>query len=846
MKAKKKTLFSSICAIVLCLSLMAGSTFALFTSESKVDISVTSGKVKVTATVDDMTLYSATTEDTGSLAGTIASGSHAGTYYYEEVSPTFTNSGTAEYADGTLTLDRVTPGDKVNFNVGITNESNVNIKYRVLVTVTSGLKLFNALKVKIDGTSLSGVSRTGAWTSLVANGSISDIPVEIYLPIEAGNEFQDLSTNLSITVEAVQGNAYTSDGALSAVVEAIAEEVTAVDPETKKTAEETTISDGDNLVTVTIPANTKLNSEDEASSTALAVKVTPQDTVSNITVLSTQASASYDVSVLLVVNDVITEDKAVNNAENEEEITVKMFIGTGLTGVKLYHNTDEIEYDSYDSETGYLTFKTTSFSEYTVLYNKDFAYETFDEVTGESTGITVLEATETAGVYKSTDENEEEVFVTVEEDENGNVVASAGNVVLISASGVRTAYERLDTALAACTVDSTVALLKDYELPADYQPVEMFEGTLDGQGYSIYTANAINVEYLADSVTKTTVFKDFTMVESGHLVAVADAKYNYSSITFDNVDYVSTDSTYYPVDHNGSLYTSYCYDYAVGWGGTVNVVNCDVNMNLRGATSSNSAVFFGGYYFGYEECVLNVIDCSYTGTFIGNYVALVISNGQNYEPFIDNLTITGLKNYGALIGTNGAYAVGGQNHTGECSDVRWVTLYNDVQATTGGTYTIMASSQLSITVNADKTITVTDNGTGASSYSVLLYASRDVYNAQGQQYASNYNFGITFDLESAGDTDIKKLKMVDYETAIDDGLITAEDCSDEWIAITTETEYASVASYQIVTKNDVSYYIVKFETAANGNTYSLDLQEVTVFVSAFDSDGLLIAVAEKM
>jgi hypothetical protein len=461
MKAKKKTLFSSICAIVLCLSLMAGSTFALFTSESKVDISVTSGKVKVTATVDDMTLYSATTEDTGSLAGTIATGSHAGTYYYEEVSPTFTNSGTAEYADGTLTLDRVTPGDKVNFNVGITNESNVNIKYRVLVTVTSGLKLFNALKVKIDGTSLSGVSRTGAWTSLVANGSISDIPVEIYLPIEAGNEFQDLSTQISITVEAVQGNASTSDGTLTTVVEAKAEEVTAVDPETKKTAEETTISDSDNLVTVTIPANTKLNAEDEASSTALAVKVTPQDTVSNITVLSTQASASYDVSVLLVVDDVITEDKAVNNAENEEEITVKMFIGTGLTGVKLYHNTDEIEYDSYDSETGYLTFKTTSFSEYTVLYNKDFAYETFDEVTGESTGITVLEATETEGVYKSTDENEEEVFVTVAEDENGNVVESAGNACIVDSEGAVTIYETIRAAISAATSGDTVKLLKD-------------------------------------------------------------------------------------------------------------------------------------------------------------------------------------------------------------------------------------------------------------------------------------------------------------------------------------------------------------------------------------------------
>ena len=862
--------------------MITGSTFALFTSTDKVDITVKSGKVKIAATVDNLKLYSATIVETEDVAGTIATGNHAATYYYEGVDEIgvdekgyFTNTGTAEYhttgeKKGTLELDRVTPGDKVTFKVGLTNSSNVNIKYRVVVTVTSGLKLFRALKVKIDGSNLTGVSRTGNWTSLAAGGTINDIPVEIYMPIDLdGEEYMDISTAMTITVEAVQGNAKTTDEILTTEVAAVAEEQVQFNAD-KETTAATVITDTDNLVTVTIPEGTKLTAAaDPADDLSLAVKVKPQDTssaaledIANITVLSNKESASYDVSVLLVVNGEIDDnaEHAVDN-DNDEVITVTMFVGTGLTGVELYHthegnttqftsvaNANDVDTDKfyYNSETGYVTFKTTNFSEYTVLYNADFAYEKVDEVTGESE-IVVLAATETAGVYVSTDEEGNESYVTVAEDEDGNVTESAGNICLITSAGVTTAYERLDTALAACTVDSTVVLLEDYELPADYQPVEMFEGTLDGQGYSIFTANAINVDYLADSVTKTTVFKDFTMVESGHLVAVADAKYNYSSITFDNVDYASTDSTYYPVEHNGSLYTSYCYDYAVGWGGTVNVVNCDVNMNLRGATSSNSAVFFGGYFISYEECVLNIIDCSYTGTFIGNYVALALSNGQNaWATFHDNLTITGLKNYGALIGTNGAYAVGAQNHTGECIDIRQVALYNDVQATTGGTYTIMASSQLGITINADKTITVTDNGTGASSYSILLYASRDVYNAQGQQYASNYNFGITFNLESAGDTNIRKLKMVDYETAIEEGIITAEDCGETWIAITTETEYTSVSSYQIVTKNDVSYYIVKFEMAENGNTYTVDLQEVTVFVSAYDSNGLLVSVAEKI
>ena len=50
---KKKTLLTSILAIVMCFSLITGATFALFTSEDKVNIAITSGKVEVTATVEN-------------------------------------------------------------------------------------------------------------------------------------------------------------------------------------------------------------------------------------------------------------------------------------------------------------------------------------------------------------------------------------------------------------------------------------------------------------------------------------------------------------------------------------------------------------------------------------------------------------------------------------------------------------------------------------------------------------------------------------------------------------------------------------------------------------------------
>ncbi len=359
MNLKKKTLLSAVLAIVLCTSLIAGTTFALFTSESKVNAAIVSGKVKISASIEVDKLYSATTENdnTREVAGTIAQGPHAATYYYKEVSPNFSNGGTATYtaATSTLELDKVTPGDKIKFNVKVGNESNVNIKYRVVVTVTEGLKLFNAIAVKIGETAFSGVSRNGNWESLEAEGEISDIPVEIYMPIEAGNEYQNLNTKMNIVVEAVQGNAYTADAATPAAIQAIATAATAVDSEDKTVTAATTINDSDNKVSVEIPVGTVLTVNSDPT---LAVKVAEQvNAIGNITVLSAQSAISYNVNVLLVDSGAITENVAIAN-DNDQDITVKMFVGVGLTNVKLYHNFDEIAV-AYDDD-GYITFTTKS------------------------------------------------------------------------------------------------------------------------------------------------------------------------------------------------------------------------------------------------------------------------------------------------------------------------------------------------------------------------------------------------------------------------------------------------------------------------------------------------------
>ena len=56
MKQTTKVLLSAVLTIALCVSVISGATFALFTSEAQTNIAVTAGKVNVTAVIDEASL----------------------------------------------------------------------------------------------------------------------------------------------------------------------------------------------------------------------------------------------------------------------------------------------------------------------------------------------------------------------------------------------------------------------------------------------------------------------------------------------------------------------------------------------------------------------------------------------------------------------------------------------------------------------------------------------------------------------------------------------------------------------------------------------------------------------
>lgn len=221
---KKKILLSSIVTIGLCLCMIAGSTFALFTDTATNNIAVTSGTVDISASLSDLQLYSITDGTDTNNSGSV--NLFGDTYYYIEDGYTsttaFLNGGTASFTqdnDGNnigLTLTNITPGDRAEFTVDGTNNSNVNTNVRLVinnVVTTAGVDgtadIINNIVVKFGGQTItlaagSDNSFTSDW--IFAGTADFSYTVSVSLPVEAGNECQGESITFDIVLQAVQAN----------------------------------------------------------------------------------------------------------------------------------------------------------------------------------------------------------------------------------------------------------------------------------------------------------------------------------------------------------------------------------------------------------------------------------------------------------------------------------------------------------------------------------------------------------------------------------------------------------------------------------------------------------------
>lgn len=193
---KRNVIVSAFLAIALCLSVVAGATFALFTSSAKVNLSITSATVRLSAvTVENRQMYSLVDVNPDTLEGTEIDRTEEGTFFL---------GGTVDYSDGTFTINKMAPGDRITFDIKVANESNIPVKYRAVISDPEGSNLTDVLVITVNNEMYLGKSETDYADLAVGEAAV--IPVKVELPVSASDDLAGKTVTLTVTVEAIQGS----------------------------------------------------------------------------------------------------------------------------------------------------------------------------------------------------------------------------------------------------------------------------------------------------------------------------------------------------------------------------------------------------------------------------------------------------------------------------------------------------------------------------------------------------------------------------------------------------------------------------------------------------------------
>ncbi len=341
-KSTKRALILSCISMLLCVSMLVGSTFAWFT-----DTDMSSGN-KIEAGTLKVELWEGNTNLTNTSA------------------PVFTSAnwepGYSDYTDLTLK-----------------NTGDLALKYQVLfqnIVPAGDADITEVLDVFVGDKKVGTLKALGT-TYALANGSLEKLAsvnldrITVKMQEQAGNKYQGCSVTFDILVRAIQfssefdgfGNPdydYSADGKPDHPEFDFT--ITGVSAEVKVPADHTgssfTYSNGDNTVKVTIPSAT--------ANDTYNITANPTDNTSTVTVNSNQGTKSFDITV--------TKDGAAVPS------IVELTTDTGMPNVELFHDgaamtavSSVAEVDSadefyYDAATGKLTMYLASYSNFTLRY----------------------------------------------------------------------------------------------------------------------------------------------------------------------------------------------------------------------------------------------------------------------------------------------------------------------------------------------------------------------------------------------------------------------------------------------------------------------------------------------
>ena len=333
-KSTKRALLGSVMAMVLCLAMLVGATFAWFTDTASTGVN------KIQAGNLDIEIQDENGKPVTNLSWVKAEGAEGEQVLWEP--------------GCTYTLPELR----------VVNNGNLALKYKVAITGINGsAKLNEAIEWTVGDVAM------GAEQHLAA-GESNAFTIKGHMKESAGNEYMNESIDgIAITVVAtqdtVESDSFNKDYDANATYPVVAVGDVNTDGDTVlKDKEE------DHTIQVTVPAGAL----DEGVQ-SLKLEVVKSTTPAGVEVASTESSQSYEVTM---------KDQSGNAVStNGTLMTVEMNVGKNRTALKLYHDGEKMTKDSgtltdaadhyvYDAATGYVTMKVSHFSPFTAVFARDY------------------------------------------------------------------------------------------------------------------------------------------------------------------------------------------------------------------------------------------------------------------------------------------------------------------------------------------------------------------------------------------------------------------------------------------------------------------------------------------
>ena len=395
-KSTKRALLTSALALLMCVTMLVGATFAWFTDTASTGVN------KIQAGNLDVKLeYATAWNDDGSVKT-----------WADAEGKTLTFKTKDNRAADQILWE---PGCTYELpELRVVNNGNLALKYKVVVSGIQGSAKLNEVidwTMKLDNADFI----MGSEHSLVAKNN-DTVDFDIFtisgtMDKNAGNEYQGLSIDdISITVYATQdavendsfSNTYDENADMTPdnldkllLVNLTVPVAKDAEGNIKDTTISNTVDEDINIENpnFTFAAQIPAAAIDPDAS-ELKVTVTPKTAApAGISVSSDQGVMPYEIKIEGI------------KADNDDVIPVVFYIGKNLKNVKVYHNTTELipnyggedwESFGYNPDTGFLAVSPKSFSPFTVVYDAPAMtvdgvayYDLTSAVTAASEGSTI-------------------------------------------------------------------------------------------------------------------------------------------------------------------------------------------------------------------------------------------------------------------------------------------------------------------------------------------------------------------------------------------------------------------------------------------------------------------------